>query len=85
MKTCACSFRLGSSARTQLLWTCSPLASQNLTLVNSTNFRGTTNLKEKQLHMAGYLFELCYDLTLSAAEDLSQSPGFETCGLKTFK
>jgi len=78
-------FLRADTAAFQLLWTCSPLASQNLTLVNSTNFRGTTNLKEKQLHMAGYLFELCYDLTLSAAEDLSQSPGFETCGLKTFK
>ena len=52
--------------------------------IDKTDFRGVANLKEKQLHMVGYLFELCYDLMLSPNDNVSQSPGFEACGLKTF-
>ena len=55
-----------------------------ITQISNTNFRGVANLQEKQLHMVGYLFELCYDLMLSPNDNVSQSPGFETCGLKTF-
>jgi hypothetical protein len=29
---------------------------------------------DKQLHIVGYLFELCYDIALN----VSQSPGFES-------
>ena len=56
----------------------------SITRIDKTNFRGVANLKEKQLHMVGYLFELCYDLMLSPNDNVSQSPGFEACGLKTF-
>jgi hypothetical protein len=34
--------------------------------------------QEKQLHLVGYLFELCYDLALSPNDNVSQNPGFET-------
>ena len=55
-----------------------------ITQITNTNFRGVENLKDKQLHMVGYLFELCYELMLSPNDNVSQSPGFETCGLKVF-
>ena len=34
------------------------------------------------MEMAGYLFELGYDLSLSGKYIASLSPGFEGCGLK---
>jgi hypothetical protein len=33
------------------------------------------------MQMAAYLFELGYELALSHKDDLSDSPGFESCGL----
>ena len=41
-------------------------------------FAGCSTLEEKQLHMAGYLFELVYDLMISPRDNVSRSPGFET-------
>ena len=37
-----------------------------------------TTLKEKQLVMVGYMFELLYDLCLSPLWNVSQNPGFES-------
>jgi hypothetical protein len=42
------------------------------------NFREGTPLEDKQLHMVGYLAELCYDLALAPKDNVSESPGFET-------
>lgn len=39
---------------------------------------GCNTLKDKQLHAVGYLFELCYDLSLSSKHNLSQNPEFES-------
>ena len=39
------------------------------------------SFKEKQLRMAGYLFELVYDLLISPRDNVSESPGFESCGV----
>jgi hypothetical protein len=39
---------------------------------------GSDDIKEKQLHMASYLFELGYDLCLSPCDNVSQAPGFES-------
>ena len=36
-------------------------------------------LRDKQLHMVGYLFELFYDLMIAPRNNVSCSPGFETC------
>ena len=36
---------------------------------------GATTAKQKQLHVAGYLFELVYDLRLSVDPKNSESPG----------
>ena len=47
-------------------------------------FYGSEGLKEKQLHMVSYLFELVYDLMLSDKDNISESPGFECCGLRSF-
>ena len=33
------------------------------------------------MQMIAYLFELGYDLALSRSHNVSQSPGFEGCGL----
>jgi hypothetical protein len=38
-------------------------------------------LQEKPLRMAGYLFELVYDLMIAPRDNASQSPGFEACGV----
>ena len=33
------------------------------------------------MQMAAYLFELGYELALARKDDVSDSPGFESCGL----
>ena len=43
------------------------------------NFSGDGSLRAKQLHATGYLFELFYDLLIASADNISRSPGFETC------
>lgn len=42
-------------------------------------------LKEKQLDMLAYLWEIVYDLLLGADDNVSESPGFETFGLRVTK
>ena len=49
-----------------------------LAVTAKVNFRGCGNLHEKQLRMAAYLFELCYELCLAPSANVSESPGFET-------
>ena len=46
--------------------------------IGAVKFAGCSTLEEKQLHMAGYLFELVYDLMISPTDNVSRSPGFET-------
>jgi hypothetical protein len=41
---------------------------------------GDTHITKKQLHMVGYLFELCYDLAIPPENNVSESPGFEALG-----
>ena len=56
----------------------------DLDAMRRCSFYGSTTLKEKQLHMISYLFEIVYDLMLSDRDNISESPGFECCGLKKF-
>jgi hypothetical protein len=39
---------------------------------------GREQVPNKQLHLAGYLFECCYDLAISPDRNASQNPGFES-------
>ena len=52
-------------------------STQVLEHMGRCKFSGSTTLPEKQLHMIGYLIELVYDLCLSPAANVSESPGFE--------
>lgn len=47
--------------------------------INKVNFPGCFTLQDKQLHMVGYVIELFYDLLISTSDNVSSSPGFETC------
>ena len=40
------------------------------------------NMRNNQLDAVAYLWELCYDLVLEASDNVSQSPGFESFGLR---
>ena len=54
-----------------------------ITGINKLKMNGAS-FKEKQLRMAGYLFELVYDLLISPRDNVSESPGFpgfESCGV----
>ena len=51
-----------------------------LASVRRTNFRGKDSNK-KFMEMIAYLFELGYDLALARLHNVSDSPGFEGCGL----
>ena len=39
-------------------------------------------LRKLQLDVVAYLWELCYDLLLEEADSISDSPGFESLGLR---
>ncbi len=54
---------------------------EELESIRSVNFRGRSK-EENFMEMAGYLFELGYDLSLSGKYNASLSPGFEGCGLR---
>jgi hypothetical protein len=47
---------------------------------SNLNFRGKTG-DQKYMQKAAYLFELGYKLALARKDDVSDSPGFESCGL----
>ena len=42
------------------------------------NFKGCKTLKDRQLTVVGYFFELCYDICLSPSHNVSNNPGFES-------
>ena len=42
------------------------------------NIRGCNTLREKQLVVVGYFFEMCYDICLSPGQNVSNNPGFES-------
>ena len=42
------------------------------------NEGGCSTLREKQLVIVSYFFELCYDICLSPTNNISQNPGFES-------
>ena len=46
--------------------------------LDDTNLNGCRHIKDKQLIMVGYFFELCYELMLSSNHNVSQNPGFES-------
>ncbi len=46
--------------------------------IGEIKFLGAKVLADKQLHMVGYMIELCYDLALSSDHNISESAGFET-------
>ena len=47
--------------------------------INKLKLIGCTNFNEKQLVMVGYALELVYDLMIAVSDNVSQSPGFESC------
>jgi hypothetical protein len=49
--------------------------------ISNINFQGKSG-EQKYMQMAAYLFELGYDLALAKVDNVSQSPGFEGCGLR---
>ncbi len=44
-----------------------------------------TTLERMQLSAVAYLLEICYDLMLAHSENISDSPGFESLGLRMKK
>ena len=50
------------------------------TLTKLVNEEGS--LGKRQLDAVAYLWELRYDLVLAASDNVSQSPGFESFGLR---
>jgi hypothetical protein len=49
--------------------------------ISNINFLGKSG-EQKYMQMAAYLFELGYDLALAKIDNVSESPGFEGCGLR---
>ena len=47
--------------------------------VDKLQLSACTELKDKQLVMIGFLFELGYDLIINSDDNVSESPGFEPC------
>ena len=45
--------------------------------LENANLRGAKSLKDKQLTVVGYFFEMCYDICLSPRHNVSNNPGFE--------
>ena len=48
--------------------------------ISNLNFRGKTG-DQKYMQMGAYHFELGYELAMARKDDLSDSPGFKSCGL----
>ncbi len=48
--------------------------------ISALNFQGKTG-EQKYMQTAAYLFELGYKLALARRDNVSNSPGFEGCGL----
>jgi hypothetical protein len=43
------------------------------------------SIREKRLTLIAYLFELTYDLSIGKYDNVSESPGFESFGLRAAK
>ena len=56
----------------------------SLECIGKATVRGATTLKLKQLHAVGFMLELGFELMLSPDDDVSESPGFESFGLRSF-
>ena len=56
----------------------------SLERIGKATVRGATTLKLKQLRAVGYMLELGFELMLSPDDDVSESPGFESFGLRVF-
>ena len=46
--------------------------------IGDTNLPGSNDIKDKQLVLIGYYYELGYELMLLANQDVSQNPGFQS-------
>ena len=47
--------------------------------IDCVRFAGNdSRLQQKQMHMLGHLWELCFDLCLAPSANISCNPGFET-------
>ena len=40
------------------------------------------NMRNRRVDAVAYLWELCYDLVLASSDNVPQSPGFESFGLR---
>ena len=49
--------------------------------IRRSNFAGKTSEPSKFAQMATYLFEITYNIALDRLLNVSESPGFEACGL----
>ena len=54
-----------------------------LQAINYRSFNNSPSLKDKQLHMVGYLFEIVDDLMIAHKDNASESTGYEATGLRT--
>ena len=43
------------------------------------------DVQKLQLHAVAYLWEICYDLALAKHDNVSESPGYESLGLRVNK
>ena len=46
--------------------------------IGESNLPGCRDVRDKQLVLIGYFFELGYELMLSPNQDVSENPGFES-------
>jgi hypothetical protein len=46
--------------------------------ISDANLPGSNDIKDKELVLIGNYYELGYELMLSANQDVSQNPGFES-------
>ena len=47
--------------------------------IDVLKFRGRNTTTQKRVDVIAYLIELCYDIAISPANNVSQNPGFESC------
>ena len=52
--------------------------SMYISQIDKSNIQQCQTLREKQLVVVGYFFELCYDICLSPKHNVSNNPGFES-------
>ena len=53
-------------------------------ITSATKICGATTTKLKQQHAVGYLCEWVYEFALAPADNVSESCGFESCGMRNF-